>query len=188
MKTQTQTQTQTLVECAVMLALSTALSFIVLWQMPAGGSVTLCSMLPILLVGIKHGPKWGFSTAACYALLQLLQAIIKGSTFPYIETFGVMVLCALLDYILPYTLLGITGFFGKNLSGCYAGMTAAVVLRYFCHFFSGVIIWGQFTAAGVEFSLGYNAYLFLDFALCIVVAVPLLAVPRVRKLLGISMS
>lgn len=181
-----QTKTHILTECAVMLALATALSFVTLWQMPMGGSITLCSMLPIFLVGIKHGPKWGLSTAFCYALIQLLQSIIKGSTFPYIETFGVMVLCAFLDYLLPYTILGITGFFGKKEYLAYAGIVTAVVLRYFCHFFSGVIIWGQFVKADVLYSFSYNAYLFIDFAICLAVMGPLLSVPRVRKLLNLA--
>lgn len=181
-----QTKTHILTECAIMLALATALSFVTLWQMPMGGSITLCSMLPIFLVGIKHGPKWGLSTAFCYALIQLLQSIIKGSTFPYIETFGVMVLCAFLDYLLPYTILGITGFFGKKQPLIYTGLGVAIVLRYLCHFFSGVIIWGQFVKADVLYSFSYNAYLFIDFAICLAVAIPLLVVPRVRKLLGLA--
>ena len=44
-----------LVECAMMIALSFGLSFVKLWQMPLGGSVTLCSMLPIMLISIKYG-------------------------------------------------------------------------------------------------------------------------------------
>ena len=51
---------------------ASALSFFVLYKMPLGGSVKLCAMLPILLVAIKNGPKWGFGTAFCHGLLQML--------------------------------------------------------------------------------------------------------------------
>ena len=45
-----------LVESAVMLGLATALSLVKIYQMPLGGSVTLCSMLPVMLIAYKYGP------------------------------------------------------------------------------------------------------------------------------------
>uniref|UniRef100_UPI00398A3D32 energy-coupled thiamine transporter ThiT n=1 Tax=Caproicibacter sp. TaxID=2814884 RepID=UPI00398A3D32 len=61
-----------LVESAIMLGLATVLSLIKLYQMPLGGSVTLCSMLPILLIGYKYGVKWGLLTGFTYGVIQLL--------------------------------------------------------------------------------------------------------------------
>lgn len=54
-----QSKVRTLSECAIMLALSIALSFVVIYKMPLGGSVTLFSMLPVMLVSVRHGLKWG---------------------------------------------------------------------------------------------------------------------------------
>ena len=42
-------KTKTLVECALMVALSTILSFITLYQLPQGGDITAVSMMPLVL-------------------------------------------------------------------------------------------------------------------------------------------
>ena len=57
--TQTFSKTRTLVECALMIAIGTILSMIKLIELPNGGSVTLLSMLPFILVSFRHGVKWG---------------------------------------------------------------------------------------------------------------------------------
>ena len=44
---------------AIMVALSTVLSFIKPFELPYGGSVTLFSFVPILFVGYAYGIKWG---------------------------------------------------------------------------------------------------------------------------------
>ena len=43
-----------LCECAVMVALATVLSLIKI-EFPYGGSITICSMLPILIIGLALG-------------------------------------------------------------------------------------------------------------------------------------
>ena len=48
-----------MVECALMIALGTVLAQIKVWQMPYGGSVTLVSSLPFILISYRHGVKWG---------------------------------------------------------------------------------------------------------------------------------
>ncbi len=42
--------TKILCECAIMLALSIALSYVIIYEAPMGGSVTLVSMLPVMFV------------------------------------------------------------------------------------------------------------------------------------------
>ena len=104
-----------LTQCAVMLALSAALSFIKLWSMPLGGSVTLVSMLPICLIAIKFGLPQGLGTAFVYSLFQLLQAIIEGDVFIYCEGWVTVVVCVFFDYLLPFTVLGLAGIFKKSI-------------------------------------------------------------------------
>ena len=53
------TNTRAMVECALMIALGTVLAQIKIWQMPYGGSVTLVSSLPFILISYRHGIKWG---------------------------------------------------------------------------------------------------------------------------------
>ena len=44
-----------LCQCGIFIALATILSFLPVYEMPMGGSVTLASMLPILFIGVKFG-------------------------------------------------------------------------------------------------------------------------------------
>ena len=82
-------KTKTLVECALMVALSTILSFITIYQMPQGGSITAVSMMPLVLASFRHGPKWGLFTGFTYGLLQMMLGI---KNVMYCTTFGAMVL------------------------------------------------------------------------------------------------
>jgi thiamine transporter len=52
-----------LTESALLIAVAAVLSVLKIVDMPAGGSVTACSMLPLLLVSYRHGTKWGLFTA-----------------------------------------------------------------------------------------------------------------------------
>ena len=93
------TKIRALCECAIMVALAFVLSYARLFKMPLGGSVTVASMLPIMLIAIKYGTKIGLGTSFVYSLTQLLQAYIDGDVFPYCETAGTLVICILFDYI-----------------------------------------------------------------------------------------
>ena len=180
-----------MVECAIMIALAFALSWITLWKMPMGGSVTLASMLPIMFIGIKYGPKIGLGTAFVYSLTQLAQAIIQGDVFIYCQTAFIVLICALFDYIVPFTVLGLSGVCAdKGKFGVYAGMVGVTAVRFLCHFVTGVFIWDQWAPEGmgaVVYSIVYNgSFLAPDLAICIAVAIPLLQVKQIRRLLGLS--
>ena len=71
-KTKTST---TIVECAILIAMAFALSFIKIIDMPYGGSVTAASMVPIIVAGYRHGLKWGLLTGFTYSILQLLMGL-----------------------------------------------------------------------------------------------------------------
>ena len=64
-----------MVEGAVMLALATALSFIQIYKLPWGGSITLLSMLPIVLFSIRRGVAMGLAVSFLFSLIQLFQGI-----------------------------------------------------------------------------------------------------------------
>ena len=70
MKTQS-TKTKRMVLTALLISLATVLSLIKVWKMPLGGSVTLLSMLPIAMLSIEYGIKWGMSSALLYSIVQL---------------------------------------------------------------------------------------------------------------------
>ena len=198
MKTQKRSNSNLLIltECAIMLALSFALSAAKLFEMPMGGSVTVASMLPVMLIGIKYGVGTGVATAFAYSLTQLLQAAGSANVFPYCETPATLVLCILFDYVVPFTILGLAGLFHKiNITkntelNVYIGIVSVVVLRFACHFITGVAIWGQWAPDGMGkylYSFLYNgSFLSIDFLICIVCAILIFRKAELRKLLNIE--
>ena len=179
-----------------MLALAFALSFAKIFEMPMGGSVTIASMLPIMLVSIKYGIGTGLSTAFLYSATQLVQAWMSGNVFPYCETPATLAVCILFDYVIPFTVLGLACLpkklkLTKNTEiNIYIGIVAVVLLRFICHFVTGVVIWGQWAPDGMGkylYSFLYNGgYLGADFLICIVCASLMLRKAELRKLLHID--
>lgn len=179
-----------LCECAIMLALAFALSYVKLWEMPLGGSITLASMLPIMLISVKYGARVGVSTAFIYSLTQLFQGFTDG-TMSWAMSGGVLVTAIFFDYVVPFTLIGFSGIFKKyGEKGIYTGMCLTVFLRFICHFATGVSIWRQWTPDGWNtylYSAAYNGgFLLPDFLILLAVAVLILRVKQMRKLLDLS--
>lgn len=139
-------KTKIMAECAILVALSTVLSFLKIWNMPWGGSVTLFSMLPVCYISIRHGLKWGLGSSFLYAVIQLFLGITLDGLLGWGLTGGILVACILLDYVIAFTVLGLSGAFVKNgFGGIMAGTTLAVVLRFVSHLLSGVYV---FASAG----------------------------------------
>ena len=185
------TKVRLLAESAILLALAIVLSFVKIWNMPMGGSITLLSMLPIMLIAIKNGTAWGICTAFMFALFQLVQAIVEGNVFPYCTTIGIVLLCAAFDYIVPFTVLGLCALGRKRFGdiGIYIGIFAVCLVRFLCHFATGIVIWGQW-AEGMSksiYSLIYNGqYMLPEMALTLAAAVILLSAKPIRKLLNLT--
>lgn len=149
-----------LVECALMIAIGTVLMMIKIYELPNGGSVTLVSMLPFVLVSFRHGVKWGVLTGLACALLQMLTGFYP----PPAGTPIAFIAMILLDYILAFAMLGTACVFAKPLKnrmvGVAVGTVAVCVVRFLCSFLSGFLIWGSIVTDGfgaVVYSLGYNA-------------------------------
>ncbi len=137
-------KTKILAECAILVALSTVLSLIKVWEMPWGGSITLFSMLPVCYISIRHGLKWGFGSAFVYSVLQLFLGITMSGLLGWGLTGGILIACMLLDYILAFTALGISGIFAKKgFGGVMAGTTIAIFERFIFHLLSGVYVFAS---------------------------------------------
>jgi thiamine transporter len=179
-----------LCEAAIMCALAFALSYVKLWQMPLGGSVTLGSMLPIILISVKYGIRVGVPTAFVYSLTQLFQGFTEGTLYFAMEV-DVLIIAILFDYIVPFTLLGFSGIFkAKREAGIYIGTLVFVFLRFISHYCTGVTIWKQWTPDGWSsylYSAAYNGgFLLFDFLIAMVLLVLLLRVREMRKLLSLN--
>lgn len=154
-------KTKRLTVSAMMLAMSTVLSvvcaLIPFLNLPFGGSFTIASMLPIVVLSYMYGIRWGLFSSAVYAVIQILMDLMlgaKGSVImalfmPQSDGFmgyfaGVWIL--LLDYLVAYTVLGLGGIFrnrikNKSISLC-VGAVVALSLRYLTHIISGYIFYG----------------------------------------------
>ena len=134
----TKTNTKRLVESALMITLATVLSLIKIWKMPLGGSVTLLSMLPICLVSIRYGIKWGLFVSFFYSAVQI--AVDLGSLMSWGMTATIWVGCLVFDYIVAYGSLGLAGLFKKKGAvGIICGILIVMLLRFASHFVSGTI-------------------------------------------------
>ncbi len=122
--------TKQLVFCALLLALSYAASYIQLFSLPYGGSVTLCSMLFICYVGYVYGLGAGLTTAFSYSLLQFLQN-------PWI--LSPLQVC--LDYLFAFTALGLSGLFSGKKHGLVIGYLFAIFWRGFFNMLAGYVFW-----------------------------------------------
>lgn len=156
--------------CAMCLALATVLSEIKIFDMPTGGSITLLSMFVIALPGILFGLVPGIVTAVAYGILQLI-----------IDPYVLYPMQLVVDYILAFGALGLSGLFYGKKGAVIKGYIAAVIGRYIFSVISGWIFFGAYAWKGwnpLPYSLAYNAaYIFAEAALTVII----LAIPPVNK-------
>ncbi len=150
-----------LTECAIMIALSAVLSVFKLFEMPYGGSITLASFLPIVIIAYRHGIKAGLSSSLIASLIQLLLGL---KNFSYFTTIESIIALAVFDYILAFAVFGMSGIFKRIIKkqnlALFTGALFACVIRYICHVISGATIWAGLsipTEAALLYSFSYNA-------------------------------
>ena len=168
--------TRQLVFCAMAMALAFITSYLKLFNMPWGGSVTLCSMLFIVLVANWYGPKTGVLVGLAYGILQFIQE-------PYVLSFF-QVCC---DYILAFAALGIAGFFAKSKHGLLKGYIAAVIARGAFHALGGYLYWMDYMpdnfpkALTSIYPIVYNySYLLVEGIITVII----ISIPAVSKALN----
>lgn len=161
--------------CSMCLALAAVTSLIKVFELPNGGSVTLCSMLFAMLPGWFYGAGTGFLCGLIYGLLQFVLG-------PYFLT----PLQFLFDYIFAFLIMGVSGFFCRRKNGLVIGYVAAVFGRWVMATIAG-LIWVSLGSAVWEgwpplpYSMAYNAsYIGLE----AVVTLVILQIPAVRTALN----
>lgn len=149
-----QQTTRRLVTSAMLIAVASVLAlvseFIPFLQLRFGGTLTLASMLPIILISYMYGLKWGLGSAAVYAVIQIFMgfktvaALFTPDSDSYMALW--MALCVvLLDYFLAYTSLGLGGIFARKKGGCLRLVLGGVVAQVICyafHVLSGFLFYG----------------------------------------------
>ena len=168
--------TNQLVFCAMAIALAVVTSYVKIFSLPWGGSVTLCSMLFIVLVANWYGVQTGILVGLTYGILQFIQE-------PYVLSFF-QVCC---DYILAFAALGVAGVFAKSSNGLLKGYIAAVFARGAFHALGGYLYWMSYMpenfpqALKSVYPIVYNySYLLAEGVLTVLV----ISIPAVKKALA----
>lgn len=201
-------KTLRLVTSGVLIALGTVLSMIKVFDLPYGGSITLCSMVPLMVLGYMYGIRWGLLCGFVFGVIQAVLGATASQAFAGVTGFNV-VLMAFLDFIAAFMVLGLAGMFRKAIKkpalAFALGGLAAGLLRFVCHFLSGYILWGSYAewffgdvmnngtgnyilnhftgdTLAILYSLIYNAsYMLPEIAISVVGIIILMCVKPVRK-------
>ncbi len=159
------TQIKILAEVAGAVALAGALNLVKVFNLPQGGSITLVSMAPIILLALRRGAKVGIVAGILFGLVVLVE-----------EPFVVHPIQLLLDYPLAFGALGLAGFFQrdhwKSLTQTrrllrrllpITGVVVAITARFVSHFVSGIVYFASYapypqdlTSVAI-YSAAYNA-------------------------------
>ena len=209
-------KTKRLTTSGVLIALGTILSMIKVFDLPYGGSITLAGMVPIIILGYKYGVKWGLFSGFIYSALQAVLGATSSQAFAGMydpenvaKSIINIVLMAFLDYILAFTVLGLSGMFKgkiKNDTAAIAiGGGVAVLFRLCAHFLSGWILWGSYAewfftdvmnnsfgqsilsnysgqGLAAIYSIVYNSsYMIPELAVTVFAIVAIMAVKPIRK-------
>ena len=161
-----------LVFSAMGIALAMVTSYIKVWEMPMGGSVTLLSMLFICLIGYWFGAGYGILTGVGYGFLQFIAD-------PYMMSIPQV----LFDYPLAFGALGLSGFFSGRKYGLQIGYVVGVLGRFLCSTLSGVFFFAAYAPEGmnpwVYSSLYQGSYLGAEG----IITLAIISIPPVAKAL-----
>ena len=154
-------KTSRLVFSAIMIAIGTVLSMLKI-DFVMGGGLTICAMLPLVIVAFRYGTKWRVFTAFVFSVLQCLLGL---DNVQYVTSFGMAIAIILFDYIVAYTVIGFSGMFSKKAknfnSALVLGIGVTFFARFLCHFITGWAIWdalwpNDFGMIAPVYSLCYN--------------------------------
>lgn len=168
------TELISITESAIMIALAVTFEFIVksvgFLTMPQGGSLSL-TMLPIMIIGLRRGVKYGILTGVIYGFLNF---IIDG----YVLHWGSL----FLDYLLAFSVIGFTGLFRNKAKNNVWYLMLSIFLvsfmRYSIHIASGMIFFREYLETDGKLmsdliaSISYNTiYMLPSTILCLVFGV-----------------
>lgn len=159
------------------IALAFILDMIKIYSLPnGGGSISLGSMIPILLISFIYGPSIGLFTGFLFGIFKLILD-------PYILN----PIQVLFDYPLPFMAVGVAGFFNNK----YLGATVGMILRFLSHFISGVVFFGSYAPEGMSpiiYSLSVNGLAVGGELLICLILLAFLPIERLVKTLSSNTS
>lgn len=168
--------TTELAYASLCLALSFVLSYIRLFKLPQGGSVTPASMLPLMAFSYVFGVVPGLVASLAYGMLQFIQ-----------EPNFLSVIQMLLDYPLAFGALALCGIAPKlplkknSVLSWISGIGMVAIVRFIFHVISGAVFFAEYAEGSgytpVVYSMVYNSFVFVDAAVCAIV----ICIPQIRK-------
>ncbi len=179
---------RSMIECAMMVALATVLSMIKLYEAPLGGSVTLLSMLPVSVLSIRIGLKWGLTGGFLYAMIQMFLDL--GKVISWGLTPAALIGCIIFDYLLAFTVIGLAGAFrSMGRIGMILGIALALFGRFCSHLVSGTVIFDVWMPEGwgnpFIYSVAYNgAYMLPELVFTVAAVMILTRTPAFRRVLA----
>ena len=164
--------TKKITAIALAIALTTTLSFLK-FSLPFGGSITVFSLVPVIIVSYYYGFYYGLFTGFITGLLQFI-------TSPYILT----PLTFMLDYLLAFSAICFAGIYKKIIKNTTLSVSLGAVtfylVRYVMHVLSGIIYFnagwvteGFPTSSAIIYSICYNAvFIFPDMLIALIFIIP----------------
>lgn len=171
--------TKKIVYGGICISIAFVLSYIRIFNMPQGGSITLASMLPLVLYSMIFGPTAGIMAGVAYGMLQLIQ-----------DMWVVNIWQLLLDYPLAFGCLGLAGLAPKQIKNLYVrtgfSVTIAIMGRCMMHVISGVIFFADYAPEGMNpllYSTIYNGtFLGVELIITLILSFAILSSPVYRSL------
>lgn len=158
-----------LAEGGLAVALGVALSFLSIFTMPQGGTITLAAV-PLLVFALRNRWRKGLLVGLVFGILVFLLGP-KYSLHP---------ISIALDYLVPGMLYAFAG-----IKKWWAGLLVAYFLNFIAHVLSGVLVFASYTPDGWNvwaYSAWYNiTYIVPEFILVMMVMVVLSKRPRLFK-------
>ena len=181
------TKIQILAESAVMVALSIAIftvSDLLPWPFAYGGGFSIFGTVPIVIVSYRHGIRNGLAASSVLAVFEMMMGY---KNFSYVTGIAAYLIVAFADYIIAFGCLGLGGMLKGKLKNqsleLALGGAFVCIIRFICHFISGVTIWRGYCPEGMAvglYSFFYNgSYMAVELALTVI---GLLAVSKIFKL------
>ena len=162
--------------CAMGIALAQVTSYIKVFKLPYGGSVTLLSMFFIVLIANWYGAGTGILVGFVYGVLQFIQE-------PYFLT----VLQVLCDYLLAFAALGLAGFFSKQKNGLTIGYIVGILGRGAFNALAGYLYWMEYMPENFPRSLTAVYPIVYNYSFILaegIITLIVINIPAVKKALG----
>jgi len=113
-------------------------------EFPNGGSVFGIYTLPLVIIGILLGYKYG-----------ILGGLVYGTVSWMVDGYFIHWGSIFLDYLIPFALVGLSGAVFKDkalkdVKYLFFTFMLAFLLRWLCHGFAGVLFWAEYTPEGMN--------------------------------------